>query len=163
MAEPVAELSELSEPVGSSDLPTPETKTGEAEPTPSPEPPPEPTKKGRGRPAGSKDQQKRQVKRVAIQVEPIQAPSRASTAPSRGSMDPSRGSTDPPEPDPAVAEPVSGAKTAPVPPEPEPPSPRTLLKMTSRHLIELRGLVNQGRRVETASRYTQKLSSWPVV
>ena len=156
MAEPVAELSELSEPVGSSDLPTPETKTGEAESAPSPEPPPEPTKKGRGRPAGSKDQQKRQVKRVAIRVEPIPSrgstdPERGSTDPERGSTDPSRGSTDPPAP---VPEPE---------PEPEPPSPRTLLRMTSRHLIELRGLVNQGRRVETASRYTQKLSSWPVV
>ena len=112
------------------------------------EDPPEPAKRGRGRPAGSKDAAPRK-KKITVRVEPIETP--------------------PPEPKakakPAVKPPVEKAEE---PPQEEqaqepspPPTPRRLLRETSRHLVHLKGLVTQNRKVDMASKYTQNLMAWP--
>ena len=110
-----------------------------AEPVAEP-PPPAPPASRRGRPAGAKDKEPRKKK---IVVQPLA----------------------PPEP-PPPAEPAQPAEPEPVPemaPEIEaPPSPRSLLRETSRHLVHLKSIVNDNRRSTVASTYTQKLCSWPV-
>jgi hypothetical protein len=89
--------------------------------------------KRRGRPAGSKDT-------ALIKSEPIVHES-------------------PPEPEAAKPE-----APPPPPPSPEedPPSPRTMLRETSKHLVHLRGLVHQSRKTQVASAYTSRLLPWPV-
>ena len=126
----------------SSEISEPVQETEHIEPPEPPEPiatEPEPVKRGKGRPAGSKDKVKRTVKPKVL-VKPIPEPAQ------------------PPEPEPAQA-----AHPEPPAPEPEAPSPRTLYRETSRHLVHLRGLINHGRTSEVASRYTQKLTQWPVI
>ena len=110
------------------------------EPEPVIAPEPEPVKRGKGRPAGSKDKIKRTIK-PKVRVEPIEQPKAPEI---------------PIEEPPATIEPQQV-------PEPEPPSPRTLYRETSRHLVRLRGLINTGRRSEVGARYTQKLTQWPVI
>ena len=133
MAEPD---SEISEPIQESEHIEPP-----AEPT-APEhiaTEPEPVKRGKGRPAGSKDKIKRTVKpKVLVKLIPEPAQPVEPVEPAQ-------------PPQPAQPEP------------PEPPSPRTLYRETSRHLVHLRGLINNGRTSEVASRYTQKLTQWPVI
>jgi hypothetical protein len=49
------------------------------------------------------------------------------------------------------------------PPSPEPPSPRTLFRQTSAHLLNLRDVMNSQKRSSAAERYTSRLHAWPVV
>ena len=49
------------------------------------------------------------------------------------------------------------------PPSPEPPSPRTLFRQTSAHLLNLRDVMNSHKRADAAERYTSRLHAWPVV
>ena len=115
------------------------------EPTQEPEPPQAEPKRGRGRPAGSKDKAPRTTK-PKVRAEPI--PSREPPAPKRAPA---------PEPSP-VPEPVEER-----PPTPEPPSPRTLFRQTSAHLLNLRDVMNSQKRASVAERYTSRLHAWPVV
>jgi hypothetical protein len=105
---------------------------------------PEP-KRGRGRPAGAKDKAPRTTK-PKVRVEPIPQP-KAKPAPAQ-----------------AV---VTSDVTPPVveqrPPSPEPPSPRTLFRQTSAHLLNLRDVMNSQKRASAAERYTARLHAWPVV
>ena len=105
-----------------------------------------PEPKRRGRPAGSKDTTKRTRKPVQIRVEPLQekpAEPRASTP---------------------KHEPIEPRKPAEAPVEIEElKTPRTLMKETSRHLMNLRALVNDNRKDEMGKRYIQKWSKWPLV
>ena len=94
-----------------------------------------------GRPVGVKDSKPRQRKRVEVRVEPLVAPEPA--AKKR-------------EPEPETPAEIQEA------PE-RPPSPRTLLRETSRHLLTLRGMVHDTRRSDLGTKYAQKLSSWPPV
>ena len=99
----------------------------------------------RGRPAGSKDK----APRRKVRVEPI---------------------TQEEEPPPPAAKPK--AAPPPVqeqpqrqPPSPErtpPPSPRTLYRQTSAHLVTLRDALRDQRRGKVAEQYTSKLHSWVV-
>ena len=114
------------------------------EPTPA-EPAPE--KRGRGRPAGSKDRAPRTTK-PKVRVEPI--PPREPPAPKRAPA-PAQEPERPPSP---VEE---------RPPSPEPPSPRTLFRQTSAHLLNLRDVMNSQKRASAAERYTSRLHAWPVV
>ena len=118
----------------------------EIEPAVSEEPAPEP-KRGRGRPAGSKDRAPRTTK-PTVRAEPI--PSRE--APKRAPA-PSPEPTPEPIPEPVVER----------PPSPEPPSPRTLFRQTSAHLLNLRDVMNSQKRASVAERYTSRLHAWPVV
>ena len=113
------------------------------------EPAPEP-KRGRGRPAGAKDKAPRATK-PRVRVEPIPEP-KAKAAPK-------------PAPAPAPT-PVEERPPSPVeerPPSPEPPSPRTLFRQTSAHLLNLRDVMNSQKRASVAERYTSRLHAWPVV
>jgi broad specificity phosphatase PhoE len=49
------------------------------------------------------------------------------------------------------------------PPSPEPPSPCTLFRQTSAHLLNLRDVMNSQKRASAAERYTARLHAWPVV
>ena len=110
---------------------------------PAPVETPEPKKKGR--PVGAKDTTKRTRKPVQIRVEPL----------------PEKPADPAPTPKP---EPVEPRKFAEVPVEiEEPKTPRTLIKETSRHLMNLRALVNDNRKDEMGKRYIQKWSKWPLV
>ena len=111
-----------------------------------PEPPEE--KRGRGRPAGAKDKAPRTKPKV--RAEPIPQPAAKPAA----------------KPAPAPAQAVDLPDTPPVeerPPSPEPPSPRTLFRQTSAHLLSLRDAMNSQKRASAAERYTSKLHAWPVV
>ena len=128
------------------------------EPTQEPEPPQVEPKRGRGRPAGSKDKAPRTTK-PKVRVEPI--PSREPPAPKRApAPEPS------PAPEPAQSV-VSSQLPTPAmeqrPPSPEPPSPRTLFRQTSAHLLNLRDIMNSQKRASVAERYTSRLHAWPVV
>ena len=103
----------------------------------------------RGRPSGSKDR----APRRKVKVEPIPTPveeerqQAALAAP-------------PPTPPPAAVKPK--AQRVPSPEPPAPPSPRTLYRETSAHLVSLRDLMHDQRRAQVADRYTSKLHSWGV-
>ena len=90
--------------------------------------------KSMGRPVGAKDSKPRQRKRVEVRVEPIETP----------------------KPEPQSEPPVKIEEHVSSPP----PSPRTLLRETSRHLMTLRGMVHDARRSDLGTKYAQKLSSW---
>ena len=126
--------SEISEPIQETEHIEPP-----AEPVATPEP--ELVKRGKGRPAGSKDKVKRTIK-PKVRAEPIEQPK---------------------APEPPREEPPATIEPQPPVEAPEPPSPRTLYRETSRHLVHLRGLINTGRRSEVGARYTQKLTQWPVI
>ena len=108
---------------------------------------PEP-KRGRGRPAGSKDRAPRTAK-PRVRVEPI--PPKPTPSPAPAPVQVSQAPERPPSP---VEE---------RPPSPEPPSPRTLFRQTSAHLLNLRDVMNSQKRASTAERYTSRLRAWPVV
>ena len=135
MAEPDATIPENSENT------TPETQEVAEPPAPA-----EP-KRGRGRPAGAKDKAPRSTK-PKVRVEPIPAP-KATPAPSQASTEP-----------PAETHPVEDVKAR--APSPEPPSPRTLFRRTSAHLLDLRDAMNSQKRASTAEKYTSRLHAWPV-
>ena len=109
-------------------------------------PPPAPKKKGR--PTGSKDAAPRtRRKPVEVRIEPLEAPE---------PPPPPRAST------PRPARPEILEKEAPPPPEiEEPPSPRTMLRETSRHLMQLRNIVHQNKKSSMGDAYAQKLVKWP--
>ena len=122
---------------------------------------PEP-KRGRGRPAGAKDKAPRTTK-PKVRVEPIPPKVKPALAPAGDLPDKSP----PPKPKPAPAQAVDlpDKSTPPVErtPSPEPPSPRTLFRQTSAHLLNLRDVMNSQKRASAAERYTASLHAWPVV
>ena len=95
-------------------------------------------KKVMGRPVGARDTKPRQRRRVEVRVEPLVTPEPAARPE--------------PKPEPKIEEAL----------EP-PPSPRTMLRETSRHLMTLRSMVHDSRRSEMGAKYAQKLCSWPPV
>ena len=137
--EPVAEPAQPAEPAA-----TEPAQPAAAEPS-------EPPKRGRGRPAGSKDKTPR-VTKPKVRVEPLQPPE-PPAAKKKGISEIPAG--DLPEKSPPVVEEA--------PPSPEPPSPRTLYRQTSAHLLTLRDLVQTQQRASVAERYTSRLHAWPVV
>jgi len=106
----------------------------------------------RGRPAGSKDR----VPRRRVRVEPIDDPEPPPPAPD-------------PVPTPAPKAAPKAVKRAPKPPvpvfaererSPSPPSPGTLYRQTSEHLVSLRDMMNSQKRAAAIDRYTSRLHSW---
>ena len=109
--------------------------------------PAQPPARKPGRPAGSKDR----VPRRKIRVEPFPEPV-AMTPPRAESAPPKAHPKAPPKPPPKAP--------APAPREPSPPTPRTLYRQTSEHLVNLRSAMNDQRRMSVAERYTANLHSW---
>ena len=103
--------------------------------------------KKKGRPLGVKDRIPRTKKKVEIVVEPLVARS------------------EPIEKVPKVEKAVAHFEHDPYVPavEEEPKSPRTLLRETSAHLLPLKGIVHDRRRVSVADAYVDRLSNWPLV
>ena len=137
MAEAEATIPENSETITE-----PETKVEEPQ---APEPQAPEPKRGRGRPAGAKDKAPRTTK-PKVRVEPIPQPmAKPAPAPAVDLSD--------------ITPPVVEQR----PPSPEPPSPRTLFRQTSAHLLNLRDVMNSQKRASAAERYTARLHAWPVV
>ena len=120
MAEVEATIPENSESIAA-----PETNEV-AEPAQVPEPA-EP-KRGRGRPAGARDKAPRTTKpKVRVEPIPTPVPKASATAPAAGAL-PGRA--------PPVVEHVEAVEAVEArAPTPEPPSPRTLYRQTSAHLL----------------------------
>jgi len=144
--------SEATIPENSENSETPEPQEALSEPAPSNPapagPPATEPKRGRGRPAGSKDK----APRVKVREEPIPQPE-PKPAPVQSAPAPVQ-AVDLPDKSPPVVE---------RPPSPEPPSPRTLFRQTSAHLVNLREVMNSQKRASTAEKYTSRLHAWPVV
>ena len=123
---------------------------------PQPKPPAQSETRKRGRPAGSKDR----VPRRKIKIEPFPEPV---TPPSRQQAALAAPATSAPPKAPPAAPPKALPKEVPAPPReqtPSPPTPRTLYRQTSEHLINLRDIMNQQKRTAAAERYTANLHSW---
>jgi len=147
MAEVEATIPENSEPQDAPEEQAPAVVPSESQPE-------EPPKRGRGRPAGAKDKAPRATK-PKVRVEPIPQPKAKAEATQRV------GGIHPPTPnmEGEIPTPVVEAR----PPSPEPPSPRTLYRQTSAHLLNLRDVMNSQKRASAAERYTARLQAWPVV
>ena len=119
-------------------------ETPEVSQEPVPKAPEPEAKRGRGRPAGAKDKEKR-VTKPKVRVEPI--PQATPVV------------ANPPQPkpsEPQIEPPIQERS------RPEPPSPRTLYRQTSAHLLHLRGVLNSQKRASVADRYTSRLHDWHV-
>ena len=151
MAEAEATIPENSEP---QDAPV-------EQPVPSADAPIEdaPPKRGRGRPAGAKDKAPRATK-PKVRAEPIpqaEAKAKPKARPAQAAPQPAP-QAHPVEPTrPPVADEAACCRT------PEPPSPRTLFRETSAHLLNLRDVMNSQKRASAAERYTNRLHAWPVM
>ena len=93
--------------------------------------------KKKGRPAGAKDKAPRK-KKIVIVEDPIHVPVQ---------MEPRRKTEEPPE----VPRPV---------PEPEPPSPRTMYRAATRHVMHAQNQKIDARRTQIQQTYTQKLHTF---
>ena len=127
-------------------------------PQEAPENPVQPEARKRGRPAGSKDR----APRRKIKIEPFPEPVEM-TPPSRQQAALAAPATSAPPKAPPKAPPRALPKEVPAPPRertPSPPTPRTLYRQTSEHLINLRDIMNQQKRTAAAERYTSNLHSW---
>jgi hypothetical protein len=130
-------MSEESATIPENSFEEPKTPENPLENPPVPEAPVQPPARKPGRPAGSKDR----VPRRKIRVEPFPEPVE---------LTPPRAESAPPKAPPAT----------PAPREPSPPTPRTLYRQTSEHLVNLRSAMNDQRRMSVAERYTANLHSW---
>ena len=100
-----------------------------------------PTPKKRGRPAGSKDRAPR-LKKVVLVEEPILAPAEPTT----------------PEPTPVAATQPMAREVQQL--EPEPRSPRTVLREASRNILELKRLESTARKSHMQDMYSKGLRSF---
>ena len=112
--------------------------------------------KKKGRPAGAKDKAPRAKKpRVVVVEEPLEAPVKKQTV-----------SSQPPADLPAapLETPRTGGRTVQVAPEihepPAPPSPRTVMREASRHILELKRLESSARRTHLGELYGSRLHTF---
>jgi len=132
---------------------TPSAAPGEApaeERTP-PEALPEPKKKGR--PAGAKDKTPRK-KKITVVAEYIQPSLKIEEAAPAQPAEPKR------RVEIEEAPPARETALEPPPPSPEPPSPRTTLRESARHMLELRRLNTAARKSHLGNAYTQRLAAF---
>ena len=154
MAEVEATIPENSEPQDAPEEQAPAAAPPESQPEELP-------KRGRGRPTGAKDRVPRSTK-PRVRVEPIPQPKAKASPAAQGGV--SSQLTPPSTEEERVG--ISQIPTPVVearPPSPEPPSPRTLYRQTSAHLLNLRDVMNSQKRASAAERYTARLQAWPVV
>ena len=111
--------------------------------------------KKKGRPAGAKDKAPRKKPRVVVVEEPLEAPVKKQTA-----------SSQPPADLPAAPLEThrAGGPTVQVAPEihepPAPPSPRTVMREASRHILELKRLESSARRTHLGELYGSRLHTF---
>ena len=117
--------------------------------------------KKKGRPAGAKDKAPRAKKpRVVVVEEPLEAPVKTQSA--RGQTE----SSQPPAGLPAAPLEThrTGGRTVQVAPEihepPAPPSPRTVMREASRHILELKRLESSARRTHMGELYGSRLHTF---
>ena len=110
--------------------------------------------KKKGRPAGAKDKAPRAKKpRVVVVEEPLEAPVKKQTE-----------SSQPPADLPAAPPRHIEKQTVQVAPEiqepPAPPSPRTVMREASRHILELKRLESSARRTHLGELYGSRLHTF---
>ena len=111
--------------------------------------------KKKGRPAGAKDKAPRKKPRVVVVEEPLESPVKKQTV-----------SSQPPADLPAapLETPRTGGRTVQVAPEihepPSPPSPRTVTREASRHILELKRLESSARRTHLGELYGSRLHTF---
>lgn len=101
-----------------------------------------PIKNKGGRPAGSKDKAQRRKKIIEVPIKELPKP-------------------EPIQPEPK-AEPKPKAEPEPKPPKPEsePMSPRSLIRESARHMLELKRLNDSARKSHLQNAYTRRLSAF---
>ena len=105
--------------------------------------------KKKGRPAGAKDKAPRAKKpRVVVVEEPLEAPVRKQTVSSQPPADLPAAPLETPRAAPEIHEP------------PAPPSPRTVLREASRHILELKRLESSARRTHLGELYAGRLHTF---
>ena len=109
--------------------------------------------KKKGRPAGAKDKAPRAKKpRVVVVEEPLESPAKMQTQPPADL-------TGAP-----LEAPRTGGRTVQVAPEihepPAPPSPRTVMREASRHILELKRLESSARRAHLGELYGSRLHTF---
>ncbi len=152
MSDDVATVPEAlqEQPPAASDVP-PAASASSSEPAAAEDPPAqgavppggrggEPKRKA-GRPTGARDRVPR-TRRPVVRVKPLVP----ETIHNRG-----------------VAPPVQPRVPTPRPVEEPPPSPRTMLRETARHLVTLRNMVDNDRRAKMHKEFSSKLQTWPIV
>ena len=112
-----------------------------------------PIKSKGGRPAGAKDKAPRK-KKLTIVEEPLIVEPPAPPAPKPEAIRPKAL----PKPKPQAALPSSSLTfEEPVVEEPEPPSPRTIIRESSKNIMQLKHLADAARKTYLQDVYTQKL------
>jgi hypothetical protein len=106
--------------------------------------------KKKGRPAGAKDKAPRAKKpRVVVVEEPLESPAKTQTQPPADL------------PAAPLETPRTGGRTVQVAPEiHEPPSPRTVMREASRHILELKRLESSARRTHLGELYGSRLHTF---
>ena len=109
--------------------------------------------KKKGRPAGAKDKAPRAKKpRVVVVEEPLESPVKTQTQPPADL------------PAAPLETPRTGGRTVQAAPEihepPEPPSPRTVMREASRHILELKRLESSARRTHLGELYGSRLHTF---
>jgi len=112
--------------------------------------------KKKGRPAGAKDKAPRAKKpRVVVVEEPLESPAKTQTQP------PASLPAAPPR---HIETHRAGGQTVQVAPEihepPAPPSPRTVMREASRHILELKRLESSARRTHLGELYGSRLHTF---
>ena len=117
----------------------------------------EPTAKSKGgRPAGAKDKAPRKKKVVIVEEEVPQTRAKhEKTAPIK-TVDAPRPSAPAPAPEPTRApEPARSSE-----PVREPPSPRSIIRQSAYHMLELKSLNDAARKTHLQSAYTRRLAAF---
>ena len=114
--------------------------------------------KKKGRPAGAKDKAPRKKPRVVVVEEPLESPVKKQTVSSQPPADL------PAAPPRHIDTHRAEGQTVQVAPEvyepPAPPSPRTVMREASRHILELKRLESSARRTHLGELYGSRLHTF---
>ena len=119
----------------------------------------EPTAKSKGgRPAGAKDKAPRKKKVVIVEEEVPQTRAKhEKTAPTK-TLDAPQPSAPAPAPAPEPARAVEPARAS--EPVRDPPSPRSIMRQSANHMLELKRLNDAARKTHLQSTYTRRLAAF---
>ena len=118
----------------------------------------EPAAKSKGgRPAGAKDKAPRKKKVVIVEEEVPQKHQKTTPTKTVDTPQPSAPTSAPaPTPEPTrVAEPARASE-----PAREPPSPRSIMRQSANHMLELKRLNDAARKTHLQSTYTRRLAAF---